>query len=113
MSRCLCGRSQEASFNCGLCEGFFCKSCIEFLSSETFSFMHKIPKELTLNQYCLSCYAEKIQPKLLNYHQTMKRAKEILFLDKPRRRPLKILKKLKEPLLVKDCADREETIMRL
>ncbi len=113
MSICLCGRDQEASLSCGLCEGFFCKNCIEFLSPETFSFMNVIPKYLTLGQYCLPCFADKIRPKILNYHQTMKRAKGILFLDKPRRKPVKILKKLNEPLLVKDCKDREETILRL
>jgi hypothetical protein len=75
--------------------------------------MNVIPKDLTLGQYCLPCYADKVRPQLMNYHLTMKRAKEVLFLDKPRRKPVKILKKLNEPLLVEDCADREETILRL
>jgi hypothetical protein len=75
--------------------------------------MNVIPKDLTHSQYCLPCYGNKIRPMILNYRQTMKRAKDVLFLDKPRRNPVRILRKLNEPLLVKDCADREETILRL
>ena len=49
----------------------------------------------------------------MNYNHVMKQAKQVLILDKPRRRPLTILKKLQEPLQVENCPDREETVMRL
>jgi hypothetical protein len=75
--------------------------------------MRKVPKELSHNQYCLPCFSTKIRSEVLAYRQTMKKAKDIIFLDKPRRRPLRILRRSEIPLLVQNCADREETVMRL
>lgn len=99
--------------HCKLCQGDYCKKCIEFLPQETFSFMGKIPEDLTHDQYCLTCYSSKIRPQLIDYNATMKKAKQVLILDKPRRKPLAILKKFEEPLTVIDCPDREETVLRL
>jgi hypothetical protein len=110
---CVCGRTQEPSLKCALCQGPCCKKCVEHLPAETFSFMWKIPNELTHSQYCLACYATKVRPGLMEYNQIMKRAKQIMILDKPRRRPLTILKKFQETLQVKNCPDREETVLRL
>jgi hypothetical protein len=113
MKNCVCGRAQEANLICGLCQELYCKKCIEFLPLETFSFMHEIPKELKHTQYCLTCYGDKVRAGLVSYNEIMKRAKQVLILDRPRRKPLTILKKLKDPLRVEDCPDREETILRL
>jgi hypothetical protein len=75
--------------------------------------MGEIPQDLSHGQYCLACWASKIQPALRRYNETMRRAKEVLILDTPRRRPLVILKKFDEPLCVEECQDREETVLRL
>ena len=75
--------------------------------------MWQIPKEFSHPQYCLPCYGSQIRPGISEYNQTMKRAKQVMILDKPRRRPVTVLKKLPEALLVEDCLDREEAVMRL
>jgi uncharacterized protein YbjQ (UPF0145 family) len=43
----------------------------------------------------------------------MKRAAQVLFIDRPQRRPLNVLKKHRDILEVRECRDREETILRL
>ena len=108
---CLCGG--KALLVCGLCRDLYCKKCTEFLAQDTFSFMGKIPKDLTHTHYCFGCYSRSIQPALRAYNEVMRRAKAVMILDKPRRRPLTILKKFPEPLEVVDCPDREETVLRL
>jgi hypothetical protein len=110
---CTCGRNQGASLNCGLCKGLVCKSCVEFIQADAFSFMTKLPEELTHSNYCLFCYSTHIQPAIRTYNQTMKRAKDIIIIDKPSRKPLPILDRSVEPLLVDGCPDREETVLRL
>jgi hypothetical protein len=98
---------------CGLCQSSVCKGCVEVLQAEAFSFMKERPQELIHNHYCSVCYATKVQPAIRSYNEIMKQAKEVFIIDKPRRQPLPILKRSAETLLVEDCLDREETVLRL
>jgi hypothetical protein len=56
---------------------------------------------------------QPVEKEMMEDRATLKRARSVFFLDKPRRRPLPILKKSADALSVTGCADREETILRL
>jgi hypothetical protein len=71
------------------------------------------PADLKPGRFCGPCFNSKVQPALAAYNEVMKRAKDVIILDKPRRQALPILKTSKEPLQVAGCDDREETILRL
>ncbi|MBX9766773.1 MAG: hypothetical protein K2X47_05830 [Bdellovibrionales bacterium] len=43
----------------------------------------------------------------------MSRARKVLVIDKPRRMPLPLIKKSKQLLTVRECADKDEALMRL
>jgi hypothetical protein len=75
--------------------------------------MKNIPAELAHTEYCLTCFAVKIQPELRDYKELMKRASEVFILDKPERKAPMVLRKHKHLLRVEDCPDREETMLRL
>jgi hypothetical protein len=112
-SQCDSCRVNKATHSCGLCHAAICKSCTEFLDSEAFSFMKNVPSELKHQQYCSFCYSSTVQPAQEIYAETMRRARKIFIIDKPRRRPLPLLKSSKEILCIEKCADREETLLRL
>jgi hypothetical protein len=96
-----------------MCEENLCKGCAEFLDNATFSFMKKIPEELTHTYYCMSCYNTHIVPALESYNEVMERAKRLYVFFDTRRNPVQYIKKAKEEVRVDDCEDRDETILRL
>ncbi|MDZ4676519.1 MAG: hypothetical protein SGI74_03335 [Oligoflexia bacterium] len=75
--------------------------------------MSQKPEELSHEQYCPFCYTSKVQPTIRRYNEILRRAKVVIFIDTARRKPLPLLEKSKDPILVQDCTDREETILRL
>lgn len=111
--KCASCRVAKPTLACGICKEGICKSCTQFLSEETFAFREKLPEDLRHQHYCSFCYSEKVQAEIQNYNQVMKKAKQVLVIDKPRRRPLPILKSSKELLRVKGSKDKEETLLRL
>ena len=108
--RCSAPRVSNA---CGICTTVVCKECIEFVDGVTFSYMSVVPDELKHTHYCMQCYNTTVAPALANYRSIMSRAKKVFIIDKPQRRPLPVTKQFKKAIQVKDCPDREETVLRL
>jgi hypothetical protein len=55
----------------------------------------------------------KVLPGVYAYKKLMKQAKDVFIVEKQPREGLRVLKKSVSPLKVSDCADREETFLRL
>jgi len=108
-----CQKPTTNAFVCPLCSTLSCKNCVSFTPASAFSFMKRIPTELSHPRYCSNCFATAISPALENYRETMARAKKVYIVERPPRKPLPILKRSTESLSVRDCTDRKETIMRL
>lgn len=108
-----CGKS-KANLVCGSCSCSVCKYCAQIIDEGTFSFLPKIPATLSHQVYCSSCFDKDVAVELQNYNDTMERAKnvqvffkaqykEIIYVKRPERKPIRII----------DCADQQETIMRM
>lgn len=115
MSEEICSvcRRPKAIRECELCEASLCKSCSLFLEGTTFSFLRKLPEVLSHTYYCGSCYDENIEPALTSYQETMELAKKAYFFFNTQKKAIPLLKKAKETLVVENCADRDEAILRL
>lgn len=109
---CITCRKPKANFNCGLCDEATCKSCATFLSDE-FTFLQKIPAELTHKTYCSFCFDDKVSGPLESYNSMMDKAREVVFFRKDQAKMTGHLKRKEDPLKVQDCEDEQETIMRL
>jgi hypothetical protein len=110
---CKTCKKPKANFSCGLCEEAICKSCAEFLTEGAFTFLRKIPKELSFTTYCTNCFDEKVSAPLRDYEETMERAKEVMVFSKDQAKVTGHLKRKEDLLIVEDIEDQEEAVMRL
>jgi hypothetical protein len=114
MSENLCKtcRKPKANYECGLCQENTCKSHTQFIS-DAFSFKVKIPQELSHNTYCANCFDEKVAGPLSDYESMMEKAKEVMMFTKDQTKLTGHLKRKEDPLIVENCEDEEEVILRL
>jgi uncharacterized protein YbjQ (UPF0145 family) len=112
MSCCICQKS-KTTIVCGVCAQDVCKNCTVFLEPEQFSFLQKKPKILESSAFCSACYTEKILPELTKYEATMEAAKNILVFDVTQGKETRFIKRKEKEVTVSDCADRDETVLRL
>lgn len=110
---CKTCKKPKANFTCGMCQESVCKSCGHFVGEDTFSFMPKIPKELTYPVYCSTCFDENVSTPLAEYESIMEKAKEIIVFTKDESKRTGFLKRKEDPYKVEDCEDEDETVMRL
>ncbi len=109
---CKTCRKPKANFECGICQEHVCKGCAQFLG-DGFSFLKKIPAELSHNCYCSNCFDEKVAAPLDAYNATMALAKEVIVFSKDQTKQTAHLRRQEEALVVEDCEDSEETMVRL
>lgn len=110
---CVSCRSSKAPCLCQNCNAFLCKKCVQTLDSDAFSFLKELPVELSYRSYCGQCFDEFVQPKLNEVEEALDRAKQVLVYFTTQRKSIPLIKRSKEALRVDDCADRDETILRL
>lgn len=109
---CKTCRKPKANFQCGICQEHVCKSCAQFLN-DSFSFLKKIPADLSHTTYCSNCFDEKVATPLEAYNTTMEAAKEVMVFTKDQIKSTAHLKRREEPVTVELCEDEQETIVRL
>ncbi len=110
---CKTCRKPKANYLCGICQEHVCKSCAQFLTDDSFSFLRKIPADLSHTSYCTNCFDEKVAAPLDAYNTTMAAAKELMVFTKDQIKSTAHLKRREELLTVEDCEDEQETIVRL
>lgn len=110
---CKSCRKPKAIYDCGICHEHTCKSCTQFMGEDHFSFLKKVPKELTHTTYCPQCFEEKVREPFEAYNHTMEQAKEILFFTKEQTKMTSKLKRNEEPYHVENCEDQDEALMRM
>jgi len=107
-----CG-AKKAPLSCGVCVNALCKSCAHFIEEEQFSFLAIKPEELAHTTYCQSCYTKHVEPAILGYEETMKKAREILVFEKKQGKETRLIRRIEDPVTVSDCEDYNETVLRL
>jgi hypothetical protein len=103
----------KATLECAICHSSTCKYCAQFLEEDAFSFLPKVPPELSHTTYCHACYEQNVAPKMQSYQQTMEQAKEVAVFYKKQNKETRYIKRIEDAVRIVDCADRDETILRL
>jgi hypothetical protein len=106
-------RSPKAPYVCGLCEGQVCKRCLEMLKPDTFAFLPEKPPELSHKLYCGLCYSRVVGPALATYEADLEKARGVIVFMKSRTEETRLMRRSEKPVKVVDCADKEETLLRL
>lgn len=109
---CVC-QKPKATLKCGLCESPVCKYCAQFLEEGQFSFLPQVPAHLKNDTFCGPCFDAKIAPEVEAYNDTMRKAKNLTVFFTTDSKQTRNFKRLEKPIKVNNCADREETLLRL
>jgi uncharacterized protein YbjQ (UPF0145 family) len=107
-----CGKP-KAVLNCDVCQDPVCKKCDQILARDTFSFLPVVPEALSHMHYCNNCHDSIVAPELEAYDEVMEQAKAVYVFFTTQRKEIPLIRKEREVLKVKDCDDRDETILRL
>jgi hypothetical protein len=107
-----CGKP-KAVLECEVCHEAICKKCDQILDPKAFSFLKKIPEELSHLHYCTNCFDSIVAPEMDTYNETLENAKNAFVFFITQRKEIPLIKKTRELLKVEDCDDRDETILRL
>ena len=112
-SYCNTCNKPKAKLICGICQVSICKKCTQFIDEDSFSFLAKISKDLSHTAFCTTCFDEKISPEILKYNEMMAAAKNMFVFMKAQFKETRMVKRLADPIHVVECADYDETILRL
>ena len=83
------------------------------MESEAFTYMSKVPADLAHARYCPRCYDAKIAQAVIDYEAMVEKAKDVYFLTKAYPGYVRVLRKHTKRVVVEDCADRRDTIVRM
>jgi hypothetical protein len=108
----VCEKNQTA-MKCGLCEVAVCKRCAYMMNSGEFQFLAKIPAALSHPAYCSTCYHAEVEGPLAQYNEVLERAKNIDVFFKNQGKETRLVKRTEKPVVVQECFDKDEIIMRL
>ena len=110
---CSSCRLPKANLECECCQAMQCKACVQKLKKNSFSFLVPIPKDLSHHIYCGQCYDQKVAPALAAYEETMQKAKNVNVFFKTQSEETRLMRRSEKPIVVIDCDDKDETLMRL
>ncbi|MBC7384530.1 MAG: hypothetical protein H7301_00020 [Cryobacterium sp.] len=106
-------RTPDVSTACQLCEKQLCEDCVLAPPNGTFSLQEKVDPELVHSVYCRFCYDEKVEPEVLRYDENKAKAENVYIFFTTQRKEIPLIKHSKLTVKVQNCADRDETILRL
>lgn len=112
-SSCTSCQKPKAQLQCVLCHEAVCKKCAHFLDEGTFSFAAKAPEALQHGVYCNTCFEQHVRSALENYNMDMERAKDIAVFSKSQTKETQHIRRSADKLVVENCVDRDETLLRL
>lgn len=110
---CISCQKTKALLECGACHTHVCKYCAHIMPPDSFSFLEKIPADLSHSIYCAPCFNSKVADELESYNQIMERAKDVQIYLSNQGKETRLIKRLEKPFNVKNCLDHNETMMRL
>jgi hypothetical protein len=113
METCVLCRKNETSLKCGLCHSATCKYCAHVMDPESFSFFKKNSEVLSHSVYCPTCFNAHVAEPLENYDRLLERAKNIDVFFKTQGKETRLVKRTVKPIVIEECFDRDELILRL
>jgi len=99
--------------HCEVCAEWVCRDCVQTIEENAFAFLQKVPEILSHQSYCQLCFDQHVVPAADSYREVLERAKLVYFFFASQKRAIPLIKKAKDRIYVKDCLDRDETVLRL
>ncbi len=112
-SPCAICNASKAPNTCRSCDSSICKSCLEFVSDETFEFADYTEANSPIGSYCSSCYTTEIVPALETYNEILERAKEVTVFSADQGKETRLIKRSDLKFQIDECEDKDVLTMRL
>ncbi len=112
-STCISCLKPKTTHSCERCKGTLCRKCLQINPSNCFSYMTKIPADLSYHNYCPFCYDAVVAPALVDYEATLEKAKDVYFLTRNYPGYIPVVRKANKDVRVDACPDRREAILRM
>jgi hypothetical protein len=103
----------KANLECHECHAPICKNCAQFVDDEQFSYDPKMQTLDLTGAYCLSCHEKKIVPVQAAYDELMQRARDVSVFFTDQGKETRLIKRSEDKFTINECADRDETVLRL
>ncbi len=104
--------SAKTVLRCHKCGNPSCKKCSCFVDEDEFDFLSLLPEEIGGQTFCPGCFNSSISGILDEHREFLRKARAVDVYGKDQKRETWLFQR-KEPVSVKDCDDREETLLRL
>jgi hypothetical protein len=65
------------------------------------------------SSFCSACYIQTVEPEMTRYDKIMEAAREIAVFEINQGKETRLIKRLEDKVFVRECPDREETVLRL
>lgn len=101
------------TLTCDLCQNPCCKSCTVFVDEDLFEMPAMLPKNLQDKAMCALCYQSDAAHIIDNYNEILERAKSVNVYDMLQTHETYKMNRHEKAVIVQECNDREETLMRL
>lgn len=103
----------KTALNCSECEEATCKHCSFFIDDTVFEYAELLPENIMDQTFCTPCYHKTAEPVLAKYNEYLKTAKNVNVYSTIQGNETGMIKRIEKPIVIKDCDDREETLMRM
>lgn len=103
----------KTALTCSDCEEATCKHCSFFIDDTAFEYTELLPENIYDKTFCTVCYHEHVSPTLEKYKEHLDMAKDVNVYSSIQGNETGMIKRIEKPIVIKDCGDREETLMRL
>lgn len=112
-TKCSECQKNAAHLKCGLCEAALCRSCAEVCNEPDFSFFKVAPKGLLHGIFCETCFQQTVLPQIDVFNEVMDKAKDVMVYMKDQSKESRLFRRTEKPIVVENCNDREDTLLRL
>ncbi len=110
---CTICQKPKAKLHCGICKEPICKNCTQFVDENYFSFCKEIAADLVFSTYCGTCFNLTVEPAIANYDRMLQNAREVSLFYKDQGKETRRMSRVEKPVVVENCLDRDELILRL
>ena len=108
----LCEENKTA-LRCSSCGSPSCKNCVEFIDEDQFEMIDLLPDDLKNKTFCRNCYQQGVAERVNRYLELVERAKDVNVFSKNQTKESRKIIRREAPVLVKDCQDKGEALLKL
>ncbi len=112
-SQCQSCLKDKSNLTCQNCSQDCCKECIIFVDCNEFEIVTLLPVKIQEKAFCPSCFNIEASPIIAEYKEILDKAKSVNVYEIEQSQETHKMPRHERPIIIKECNDRNETLMRL